>query len=546
MPKKGAVAAADKVERRTERADRRLVRGREALDCARRRLDQINATVAGYHTRGQQPPVDLVRTRQRQELEVAIHEAETAIAKTRKLELAAEKQRLGVVERVKEAQASVEQAKKDAAKLSPPDRKKRRDELAAHAAEADEQADGIEKDIAAAQKRLDLYGEESSNLHGRLRELRREPPAPADRAYVEATAQLLDQAIQAVDEKIDKQKLYIYNLREQAYLHRQRAGLYGDAQTALCPPAPGFWQRHREIVDVVLLVVGLAIGMKVLDLLFWLFVVVTVPLLGRAFRSSRAQVRAYRTKVAFVRSVVKTALGVLGVVLVLKAFGVDPAKTAGALGIIGLIMAGMFRELVMDFVKGFDIITQRHFAVGDFIEIGTGAGHVLDFNVKYTRIRKLSGQEICVPNSKCVPSKRFPGGFVDNYVNFSLAADADLAAATRIIDAICADLNDQVEAVKQQPELAARFPGGPDTLPVLRYRVRVLPACPWVVAECFVPTVKDALARASITLPTEPRSFYMNDIETFRQLFNRQLTEQQIIEKVQAEDIQPEPPPSDP
>jgi hypothetical protein len=40
----------------------------------------------------------------------------------------------------------------------------------------------------------------------------------------------------------------------------------------------------------------------------------------------------------------------------------------------------------------------------------------VDFNVKYTRIRSLSGQEFNIPNSRCVPSRRFPDGFVSNYV----------------------------------------------------------------------------------------------------------------------------------
>ena len=541
-PKKGPVAAEDKVVRRTERADRRLTRGREALQQAQQRLDQTHAAIQQCHARGEKPSGELVRTQQKQELEVAIHESETAVAKIRKLELGAEKQRLAVAALVAEAQAALAQAKADSPGLSPAERTKRRDPLVARAAEANEQADEIEKGIAAAQKRLSLYGEESSNLHVRLREVRGRPAGPADGAYVRAMADLLDRAIEEVDEKIDKQKLYIYNLREQVYLHRQRAALYGEAQAALNPPTPGFWQRHREIVDVTLVVVGVLVGMKVLDLIFWVFSVVTCAAFGRAFRARRAQVRAYRTKVAFVRSMVKTGLGLLGVVLVLKGFGVDPAKTAGAIGLIGLLMAGMFRELVMDFVKGFDIITQHHFAVGDFIEIGDGAGHVLDFNVKYTRIRKLSGQELCVPNSKCVPSKRFARGYVDNYVDFSLGPDTDVETAGRVIDAVCADLNDQVEAVREQPEQAACFPGRPGTLPVLRYRIRVLPACPWVVAECFVPAVKDALTRAEIALGAEPRSFYMNDIETFRELFNRRLTEQQIIEKAIADAPDPGPP----
>jgi len=33
-------------------------------------------------------------------------------------------------------------------------------------------------------------------------------------------------------------------------------------------------------------------------------------------------------------------------------FGIAPATSAGAIGLIGLIMAGMFQQIVIDFVKG--------------------------------------------------------------------------------------------------------------------------------------------------------------------------------------------------
>ena len=534
--KKAPARAQEEVARRTEKADERLVKGREALQRAQQELERINGEIDGVRDRGKEPPAGLVRQQQKQELRVAIHESETAVAKIRKMELDAEKQRLRVVALLKEAEAALDRAKADAATLTLQERDKRQKDLSDTIAEAKGNADQLDTDTAAAQKRLGLYAEESSGLQARLGDLRRQPDKQRDRAHAGEMAALLDRAIQAVDEKIDKQKLYIYNLREQAYLHQQRAAVYADAQGALRPPSPSFWKRNQEIVDVVLIVLGIGVGLKILDFVFWIVCAGVVALARHAFHAARTRVKAYRTKIGFARSVAKTGLGIVGVVLVLKAFGVDPAKTAGAIGLIGLIMAGMFRELVMDFVKGFDIIAQGHFVVGDFIETGDGAGHVVDFNVKYTRIRKLSGQELCLPNSRCVPSKRFPGGYVDNYVDFYLTVDADVLAAGRIIDAACVDLNEQVEAVKEGPQRVAHFPGREGALPVLRYRVRVLPACPWVISECLVPTVKEALTRAEMALPVEPRSFYMNDIGTFRQLFNRELTEEEIIEKVQQGD----------
>ena len=121
-------------------------------------------------------------------------------------------------------------------------------------------------------------------------------------------------------------------------------------------------------------------------------------------------VKRFKTLQGFAQSVLKIFVWIFALVTILNEFGVDPAKATGALGLIGLILAGMFQQIVIDFVKGIDIIAGRHYDVGDFVEVAGNFGHVVDFSAKYTRIRTASGEVISVPNSKCIPSRRFPDG----------------------------------------------------------------------------------------------------------------------------------------
>jgi len=209
-------------------------------------------------------------------------------------------------------------------------------------------------------------------------------------------------------------------------------------------------------------------------------------------------------------------------------FGIAPATSAGAIGLIGLIMAGMFQQIVIDFVKGLDIIAGRHYNVGDFIEVSGKLGHVVDFNIKHTRIRTLSGQEYNIPNSQCIPSRRFPDGYVDNYVDFTLQSIGDENRAQNAIDTVCQDLNQRIEPIRDTPVLTDRFPTAGQQI-TLRYRVRVLPGCAWVISDYFIPHVKKTLAREEIELSGEPTFCFINHIETFRKLFSRRLTEKEIL-----------------
>jgi small conductance mechanosensitive channel len=323
-----------------------------------------------------------------------------------------------------------------------------------------------------------------------------------------------------------------FALRRQASLERELAGLYRTCADVLVPP---FWERHRKTLNslvVVLVVVAISYGVK---LGIWL----TQRIVARvgailAVRGAGFSVKRATTLLSFAGSIIKLFVWIFGAVAVLNEFGIDPAASTGAIGLIGLIMAGMFQQIVIDFVKGLDIIAGRHYNVGDFVELDGKLGHVVDISVKHTRIRTLSGQEFNLPNSRCVPSRRFPEGFVDNYVDVVLASSADEAQAKEAIAPVCADLNRRLEPIRSEPILDFRFLG-PEDQATLRYLVRVLPGCDWVVTDHFIPAIKEALQKRGVHLASEPTFCFINRIATFRKLFSRQLTEEEIIRETRNE-----------
>lgn len=207
--------------------------------------------------------------------------------------------------------------------------------------------------------------------------------------------------------------------------------------------------------------------------------------------------------------------------------------SAGALGVIGLVLAGMFQQLVVDFVKGIDIAANGHYFIGDFIEVAGKSGHVLDIGVKYTVLRTPSGQVLNLPNSQCIPSRRFPAGYVDNYVDIPLAADADVQKARRVLSEVGRLLNERIEVMKREPDFVASFRDSATTF--VRVRVRVLPTCDWVIKEHYLPMIKRRFELEGIALAAEPTFFFINNIAMFRRLFSRQMSESEIEQVVSTE-----------
>jgi len=255
---------------------------------------------------------------------------------------------------------------------------------------------------------------------------------------------------------------------------------------------------------------------------------------GRGLRQMPGdRVRGMRrvdTILAFIRSIVYFALTLMLVFFSLNAVvpNFNPLASTGALSIVALILTGMFKDVVVDVVKGLDILLGSHYDIGDFIEVADTSGHVVDFQLKYTKLRTASGEQVVLNNAKCIPSKCFRSGYVVNYVDIPLANTADEPAARDTIERAGVELNQLVEAVRDVPSYHETFVLPASGGILVRYEISVLPGASWVLDDGYLPLLKGSLKAAGIPLAGEITYFHMNDIATFRKLFDRTLTEDEI------------------
>lgn len=281
---------------------------------------------------------------------------------------------------------------------------------------------------------------------------------------------------------------------------------------------------------------------RLLPLVIVLVLVPLVPVVARIIRLSwlaglkrvpwklpRATKRI-DTALSFARSISYFTLFVLVIFFSIHAVWPDfnPMAATGALSIIALILTGMFKDVVVDVVKGLDILLGGHYDVGDFVEVGGTSGHVIDFQLKYTRLRTPSGEEVVLNNAQCIPSKRFRHGLVTNHISIPLQDAGDEAAARQILDRVAAQVDHQVEAMQDRPTCSGTLPLPATGGVALRYVANVLPGARWVMDEIYVPLIKRSLEDAQIPLSGEISFYYMNDVARFRQLFNRQLSQDEI------------------
>jgi len=93
------------------------------------------------------------------------------------------------------------------------------------------------------------------------------------------------------------------------------------------------------------------------------------------------------------------------VLLALDNLGVDITTLVAGLGVGGIAVALAVQNILGDLFASFSIVSDKPFAIGDFIIVGDFLGKVEHVGLKTTRVRSLSGEQIIFSNSDLLQSR---------------------------------------------------------------------------------------------------------------------------------------------
>lgn len=101
-----------------------------------------------------------------------------------------------------------------------------------------------------------------------------------------------------------------------------------------------------------------------------------------------------RTFIKMLKSVVRYILIILTAMVVLQIFGVDVTSMLAGVGIIGIVIGFAIQDALKDIIKGFDIISDNYYNVGDVIKFGETTGKVLAIGLKTTKIQDIASNNV--------------------------------------------------------------------------------------------------------------------------------------------------------
>ena len=96
-----------------------------------------------------------------------------------------------------------------------------------------------------------------------------------------------------------------------------------------------------------------------------------------------------RTYLKMIKSVFRYIIMLLTILVLLQINGVNVSSMLAGVGIISVIIGFAVQDVLKDIIKGFNIIADKYFQVGDVVKYGEIEGKVLAIGLKTTKIEDV-------------------------------------------------------------------------------------------------------------------------------------------------------------
>jgi small-conductance mechanosensitive channel len=112
---------------------------------------------------------------------------------------------------------------------------------------------------------------------------------------------------------------------------------------------------------------------------------------------STARLFSQKKKKTFIRmtkSIFGAILACITLLMVLQVYGVDVTSLLAGIGVISVVIGLALQDSLKDAFRGFDIVSDNYYNVGDIVEIDGITGKVIDISFRSTKIQDIDTSNI--------------------------------------------------------------------------------------------------------------------------------------------------------
>lgn len=142
---------------------------------------------------------------------------------------------------------------------------------------------------------------------------------------------------------------------------------------------------------------------------------------------------------------------IIGLFLILSAWGAETKTLLAGAGIIGLALSFGAQSLIEDVISGLFLIFEKQFQIGDVIQIGDFRGTVLEIGVRVTKFEDLNGDIKIVNNSDIRGAINTSSDLSAAICDVSISYSADLVQVEKIIKEHLQDIKMKIPDIIDGP-----------------------------------------------------------------------------------------------
>ena len=134
------------------------------------------------------------------------------------------------------------------------------------------------------------------------------------------------------------------------------------------------------------------------------------------------------------RSVIAGALSIVTALMVLQIYGVNVTSMLAGVGIVSIVVGFALQDSLKDIIRGFVIISDNYYEIGDVIKFGDNVGPVTSISLLTTKIQDINTNNFVSIANRNIDKVEIDPGYV--YIPIPMPYELKVAKSEEIMHEI--------------------------------------------------------------------------------------------------------------
>ncbi|MBR3055951.1 mechanosensitive ion channel family protein [Candidatus Saccharibacteria bacterium] len=141
-----------------------------------------------------------------------------------------------------------------------------------------------------------------------------------------------------------------------------------------------------------------------------------------------------KTIIRMLRSIIAGTLSIVTVLMVLQIYGVNVTSMLAGVGIVGIVVGFALQDSLKDIIRGFVIISDNYYDIGDVIKYDGNVGPVTSISLLTTKIQDINTMDIVSIANRNIDKVEIDPGYI--FIQVPLPYELKFAKAEEVMQGI--------------------------------------------------------------------------------------------------------------